>query len=946
MSGFYKTIEELDRLTGIKKPSKEATQKLLRIIDSKPEYCEYCFRNCDNPAWFEPLYGVILNIPVPKEMKEEGTIQFPNWWPGQYLLKVADKIPDKVATVLKDIETDNWVALSTAMEIILKLPSLAHAKTLLPTIDKWLDTKYAESSLIDKYAIDLMAKFAEAGDFDGLFELFKILSKPVKAQKRHKGLRIDIYHYNKYIKEQYFPVLIKEKCKDVIELIEHNLKEAILLEDKKLKNDVSTIWRPAIEDNPENYTFNDLKDIFLEMLRDALVELAKPKPEAIKDKIEQYLVSEYGILRRLAIHLIRVCIIKDYLAQVLVNRDNLDDRVIYHEYYLLAKENFGSLSNAGQEQVADWILAGPQEEKDEKYVRPWCYRRLQMIKEYVDTLPQKEILEKRLKEYGAEYAKEEHPDLLSHRTSWVGPESPIDKETIRIKMAEGKLIDYLRDEFNPTGKHWTPTPEGLARLLMDVVKDDPAPFAQIADKFYWKGIYPAYITDLLRGFQEAWKDRKDFEWEQILSLCEIVVKVFDDPQIGGERDRFDFGTFEDVRGAVADLLGESVKQDKHHIPDVRLPKVKAILKYIIGTDPDPTSEDEAKYGGDNMDYVTYAINCNRGKAMEALFQYALCFARINADKGEEAGKGPFPPGQRLESDMKDFLEKCLKEETSPSVHSMFGKFFIYLYYLDQEWTTKILKSGQIFPSAEAKKIIWEADWCGYMFFSNFYKQMYELLRDNYERAIDDLPQEEGKKREPENDRLAEHIMIAYLLQLEDITSGNSLVIKFFNRASTRIRERAISFMGSSLRQMMKDDEKSAKEKWPLFKELWEYRLESINDEELIEFISWVEYAPENIEQLSEMIKKSIKLTKGVRFGHNILDYLLANAPDYPKASIDILVHLLKIKRSNQKGYLDPVDMRKIIEEARKHSECKGLVNEAVNVLGELGYYNFRDLLLN
>jgi len=278
---------------------------------------------------------------------------------------------------------------------------------------------------------------------------------------------------------------------------------------------------------------------------------------------------------------------------------------------------------------------------------------------------------------------------------------------------------------------------------------------------------------------------------------------------------------------------------------------------------------------------------------------------------------------------------------------MFGRFFVHLCYLDQEWAKKMLAGGRIFPMAEDKSNIWKADWQGYMLFSKFYSQIFELLKNHYDRGINNLIHQTSSERKSENDRLAEHMMISYLWGLEDLDQTNSLINKFFKKAPMIVRQHAIYFIGGSLEKILIEDKINRTNSLPKLKTFWAKRVKEAKDEELLAFLDWLENVPENesIDSLIDLIKPSIKPSKGYLFLHDLFGYLIDNAKNHPVSTISILLEVIKVKKTTREGYADPSDMRKIIEETRKCPECKEMVNEAVNALSDMGYFEFRPLLV-
>lgn len=925
---------------------------------AKPAQFVYFFAHLDKPGWFDFLdeLKVFDDIPGPQATEDGQYIQYPPWWPGQYLIKVADKIPEKVAEVLKKIKTENQTALSYAMQAVLKMP-VNISKELLPLVDKWLDIKYRGS--IDRYSTELFDKFVNEKEYDTSLRLLDILSKPIKGKRQEVEFRVKSRTYKKLTKN--LSELIEYKGMEVLTIVEKRLKEAIYLEygEKEVKSGgSSTGWRPAIEESEQNWREDEIKDMLLIILRDILSRLAVKSPRKAKETLERYLKEGYSIFRRLAIHIVRVCDFDELAINLLTERDNLDRyeiyREIYHEFFKLMEDKFGKLNSEQKKRIISWIIEGPAKEslkiEDDKeflrYKRIWQARRLLMLKKHLEKDKDLEEFQSLVDEYHDEFSKIEHPDFLTfHTPSWVvGPASPINKETIK-KMSPDEFIDYIK-EFEPAKDDWAPSPGGLARIFEEVVKEKPAPYAEIAERFLEEGIWPAYVSSFLSGLEYAWRDGKDFDWKPIVSLCEKVIRIAEEPEIKNRKDEFDYGRFSWVRGAVANLLAEAVKEDGHPIPQEFMPQLKEILFYIIENDEDPTEENEKESGpeADNMDYVDFAINCNRGKAMHALMQYALRYARIHSDKEAERGKGPFSPGERFEPDVKDFLNKRLKkEETSPSVHSTFGQFLPYIYYLDQNWVEKKLDENLLFPDVKDRFLFWEADWEGFIGFNNFYAPLFKLLKADYIKAIDLLEETKEKNERKEshyNYRLAEHLMIAYWRKLEDLEKKDSLVIRFFKKAPVEVRNHAIGFMGKRLER-----NKLSKEDWQNLKKLWNNRIDSTKDEELVAFVDWLKYAPETIEELVALIEPIIPhLHKGYQ-EEDFLEYLKGNVENYAKITLELLINLLKIRESVPNIIFGKEIVKDILSKAHKKKETAELVNEAVNLLGEAGYYEFRDLLV-
>lgn len=914
---------------------RDITKKDIIELLKKPTALQYFFIHLEEPGWFEFLCenGLLNYVPEIVRDEKDLTIQSPPWWPGYYLLKVADKIPDKIVSLLKGLNiNDNWNAADLCFQITLRLPT-QYSKELLPNIDKWLDMKALHVG--DKYSIDLIEKYIAEKDFDSSLKLLDVISKPLKKPHIGTELKIEVYWYREEFMKKLLPTLIKEKPLAVLEIIERRLNELFVLNGKN-EDDFSYISRPSIGELDANALYGDAQDVFIDILRDTLLFVYDNKPEIAKGIIANYLSKQYSIYRRIAIYVSRLRNITELYEAILTDEKLFESFGKLPEYESLYSGYFEKLPLEAKKKILKMIQHGARWQATATFADRWIIARLYKISSAVLNDNNLSEYHSLVEKYKAEIDAWNKSDKEERITSWVGPTSPITIEELK-NLSPDELVDYIKNKFKPTGGHWQPTAEGLARLLGDVVKMNPEPYADIAERFAEDGIYPTYVSNMLRALHDAWREGKSFKWDSIIKLCVAMLVKADSVTQVDRRDDFDYGRFSWTRGAVADLFGEAMKRDEHVIDNAYLPQIKPILFNIAENDANPELLNDARDG----DYVTEAINCTRGKALEAVILYALRYARIHADPESEKNKGPFPPGNRLEDDVKSFLEKRMVEEQSPAVHSVFGRFFQYLYYLDQEWVKVKVDQGLLLPIESSKKTIWEADWQGYILFNRFYNDLFTQLKDHYKHAINNTSKGSNRRDKQEDERLAEHIVLAYIRGLEDLTD-DGLVKMFFKNASLDARSRAIWFLGSIFEKESPDSEM-----WSKLKALWQYRLNSINDEEIGSFVQWLNWLPESIVELYQLIDKSMKVKGKVFHQNGYYDYIIRNLSTYPAESLRLAYELLKVSKKHNRLYFGFHDYFVKILDAVKPvaSQHKDIINSIVNLLGEIGDYSFREYLV-
>jgi hypothetical protein len=316
------------------------------------------------------------------------------------------------------------------------------------------------------------------------------------------------------------------------------------------------------------------------------------------------------------------------------------------------------------------------------------------------------------------------------------------------------------------------------------------------------------------------------------------------------------------------------------------------------------------------------------------------------EKKKEEGKGPFPPGKRMDR-YKEFFTKRLDDERSPSVQSSYGRFLPNLCYLDQEWVMEMLLKDKLFSKRAGRQAFWEGQWQGYVGFHGVYNLLYEWLGKDYDKAVEELPQVQSKedKGERYDYQLAKHLMIAYRRKLENIDETGK-ISKFFRKASVETRGHAIWFMGTAISHNLPEIDS---EEWKRLKLLWEYRIKNCKDEEMGSFIKWLKDCPEKIDHIVGLIKPIVPYMYKHFNEREFLEYLSSKVSESPAVALELLNQLLHDEKAVGQLFFWNEIIRAILaklREYRKDARIVRGVNAAVNRLGEKGQYEFQEFLIN
>jgi len=520
-------------------------------------------------------------------------------------------------------------------------------------------------------------------------------------------------------------------------------------------------------------------------------------------------------------------------------------------------------------------------------------------------------------------------------------ESPLTKEKI-LQMSNQELAEFL-STFK-TADYWKgPSVNGLSNILKEVVKESPGKFIHNLDTFLKTGYL--YVSDILLGIQEAWKDNKILDWGK---LFEFISKY-----IASEDFWSDVYTVKDdvrnanrfwILGEIGELIKAGAINDSRYFPAEHYPEAQKILFRIIDkmlTDKEELSESQAT----RKDFLTYALNSPFGKITEALF--ALVYRIKKFEKGTQHKQSV-----SWEVNIKDEYELLLENEINES-YVWLGQYLTIFYsLLDKEWTEK-----QMHQITNKKEQLWEAFIQGYLHSNRIYQETYKLMRPHYVKAI-----EYQFKEEHLSERVVDHICLLYLQDIEKIDDEDSLFRIILNRWNLfQIRE-AIGWFWMQRDFIMESikDQKQTEET---------IKIEKMR-ERIIDFWRWIyknkyrgeqQFEEKDKEILSELSKLAVFLEKidaenyewlslsalyvhvdfNASFFIKYLDHLKDKDKDVGKYVGGIF---LKILENSTPDY-DQEDIRSIVKYLCD-SDFRKSAKEICDTYGRRGYEFLRDIYEN
>lgn len=954
---FFTRLARIDELIERGPGACDFAQQLRPLLTESASTA-YFYDNLQDPNWIQLLLaeGAFRDPPSPK--REGDYISFPFWPESQYLARMAAVDRETANVVLRIAlqipDSRNIRVYQDLADAALAMPPDLAAR-LVPKAKVWLEDPYG--LLLPQKLGDLVSHLARGGQVCAALRLARSLLAilPQSPEPREPAeeepsalpptarARFDSWDYEQILKKN-VPDLVRAAGLDTLKLICELLEDALRQSRRREvqgPEDYSHIWRPAIETEPK--FARDLRNLLVSAVRDAAELLVQVEGKAVLEAVEG---GAFKMFQRIGLHLRRRWpgVDPQGTGALVANPALLHDRALRHEFFLLLREEFGSLPVRAQGAYLDLVARGPDYEGwPEDRVREWQYRRLEPVQAFL-----KGEWRQRFDTLRQEFGPQEPIDAAPETFAWIGTTPPRKVEEMR-SMSIDELVAFL-DSWEPSGGLMGPSIEGLARELKALVASDPEPYAREAARF--KDVDATYVRSLLLGLEETLKEKKAFPWDPVLELCHwVVAQPREIPgrsvQVPYEDRDPDWGW---TRKAIASLLSRGFESQSVTIP-FSLRSVAWDILYPLTEDPEPTIEYEARWGGDNMDPATMSINTVRGDAMHAVVRYALWVRRHIEE--EDDGEERLERGFDEMGEVREVLDGHLDRDHDPvlTIRAVYGQWFPWLVLLDSRWAAQ--RVATIFPPEKALRDLRDAAWQTYLSFCRPYDNVVDLLQDEYRRAVEDIGAASGavKPLADPDQRLALHLMSLFWRGKLNLDEPDGLLSRFFFKASADLRGHALSAVGRWLYDTKEAVPSAVLDR---LKTLWLQRLGAARDApspsshaaELSRFGLWFASGKFDDAWAIDQLKQALQLTGGTEPSHLVVERLAALADTMPLLTIECL-NLLVQKADTRWEVLRWRNHARTVLTTALDSDTPSARQAAVdlvNRLGALGHLEFRDLV--
>ncbi len=666
--------------------------------------------------------------------------------------------------------------------------------------------------------------------------------------------------------EYWFDELLKKNRKRIIEHYKDDLYERIINKiDEIVKKDKSSfniVWIPTIEDHTQTSFPQRYECQLVRLLRDTLKEIHKDKLDEIIDSLIQ---KEHSIFKRIALHVIGIYY--DELRRFFwdLKENPLENYELTHEIYKLLSDNSNKLDADEIKKIINWIetkkyyipddIKG-NKSKEDKII---AYRK----KEWYSTL--KDSLNKDIEEKYSVYekinpSKIKHPGFQTWFETFVGHKAPKDFSIILSKNNK-KVAEYL-NKFEGSNDPTQPNEEGLSDELSRAVLNNPSKFSE--ELFPFLSVHEIYQHSIIRGFRDAWRKEKEFDWEIFFNFSTKILESDSFWQKEYKNEGFNYRNW--IISEIASLIEDGSRKEKPSFND----SLNNLAKKILFALAKKTTTSLFK----SDDVISAVLNSVRGSIYSALMVLSLKIART---KKEETKK--------WDEEIRDLFSERLN---SPFEELMvvLGQYLSHISYMDNEW----LKDNLDRVIIKDKDELWNLTMTGYLYYTNrLYKNIYSILVEHgdYEKAI-----KISFKNKSANERVVQHICVAYLNDIVDLSEG--LLYNLLNNKNSNQISEIIRFFWT-LRKESLDDNIKSKIK-PLWEKVFEICFEEKDDPDfsvlIFELSEWLSLIDKIDKDIFKLVNESVKYVKEPYDTWFFIECLMKHVDNTPKYVGIIFLELL------------------------------------------------------
>jgi hypothetical protein len=732
------------------------------LLHSKPDFADF-FIPLREAGLFSPQRN-----PSPVPAGEPGFFRVPYWSALDYLeavakragelgdVNLAELVMDIVRAVSRasDYERDGFSNYHTSRkfaDIMGLVPTSVVRFQDLELIPKWLSDRFDHGSVARSLAEGVLKHLLKSGvaeDWNKAAEIvrhctaIRWVDESGGEGKRPQPVSIVEDHWLKELIDRHVPSLARRVGRKAADIFSARLREVFAGDGRE---NLTWLWRPAIEDHAQNHRWRNVENRMVEGLRETLLHWVDHDADAAVSYVDSMLKDHAQIIRRIALNTInqRWDALRSMFSALI--GPNLFEQGLLHETYHLLERHFQSFSDTEKTATLKAIRELPKPEAGEDSERYLRHKH----RDWLSAIAGKGSAEadawfEQLLADSSLGALSGHPSFNSYMETWRGPgPSPYQPQELLAFAQVGTLTEIL-NSFTETDSWRGPTTRALVDALEEAIIGNPPVFVDLVPSFL--RTRRPYQYGLLNAFKRLWETNRSTipdwsrAWHMLFSFMEELLlsdafwteAASEDANLTPTRDW--------IPSLVAELLRAGTRDDSAAYPAEFLERGWALIRRLLERTEALTQVTD--------DAMTDAINSPKGKAIEALFSHALRACRLSdRERGNHTETWEH---MRPVFDTELSLSRNGNYEFSTLLAAYIGN----LYYLDRSWVQGNVV--HIFPPEYPLNFACALNGLAY---AQFGRDVYLLL---LERGVFDRALRQDLKDRNASEKVIERLAVMYL----------------------------------------------------------------------------------------------------------------------------------------------------------------------------------------
>ena len=479
------------------------------------------------------------------------------------------------------------------------------------------------------------------------------------------------------------------------------------------------------------------------------------------------------------------------------------------------------------------------------------------------------------------------------------------------EMSNAEIAQYLNN-FQEK-QYWADsTLRRLLEALRECVEANPQRFTDALQPF--QDIRYQYQHSILSGLLNAWRDKREFDWE---ALLEFIHQILSSEQFWTECFEESHNYRNWILFATADLVSEGTRDDKHAFdPQLLLAAEKILIVLVEHTEPSVSTLKDLRFD---------VLNSLRGRVFSAMVDYARRYARIN--NAEQ--------GIRWPRAIREDFTKRLDRSVEPSFEFSFtlGNSLPYLLYLDEEWVTDNI--ARIFPKQDESH--WEAAFSGYLFCPRIFEDPYSLFKKcgDYQKALNTDFEDQKVLA-----KLIEHICIGWIEDQEALNDKTSLIYQLINSDNPKLLSEMVDFFWRREYDTLDNVKSKVRQAWRTLIEVISPNSAKAEYQEILSSLSgWLRLIDRIDTETLEWLKLSAKYVKQ---GFGSAFFVKALREHVPQTPREVGMLYLEMLNNEVYPYYAPTDIQETIR-ILYNQGYKEEADEICNLYAAAGFDFLREL---